>query len=245
LTALDRLHRGLIVSCQAVADASLSQPDVLSLIAASVVHSGAVGIRTEGLESIRAIRQAVDVPIVGLLKRGRDGPYITPSLEDALAVAWAGADIVAIDATLRPRRDGKPLDEVIRTIHGETGRLVMADISTVEEGVVAATQGADLVATTLSGYTPYSAGSAEPDRELVRSLVARIETPVVAEGRIRTPRQARDAVEAGAFAVVVGAAITDPGAITAWFVEAIGTEVGTNGSERFSRRRAMSPDRAP
>src|ERR1044071_4947284 len=105
MSVLNQLHHGLIVSCQAVADASLSRPAVLSLIAASVVHSGAVGIRTEGLESIHAIREAVDVPIIGLLKRGRDGPYITPSLEDVLAVARAGADIVAIDATLRPRRD--------------------------------------------------------------------------------------------------------------------------------------------
>jgi len=234
MISLESIRGGLIVSCQAVPRTPLSKPTVLSLMAVSVVGAGAVAVRAEGLDNIRAIRGAVAVPVVGLIKVGSNGPYITPTLEDALAIAAAGAEIIAIDATLRPRRDGRRLEEIIATIHAETGCLVMADISTLEEGIVAVGSGADLVATTLSGYTPYTTGNGRPDRKLVRELSSRVQVPVVAEGRIGTPRQAREAIEAGAFAVVVGTAITDPGAIATRFLEEM----------RANRFAAATPPRA-
>jgi len=217
VTAIDSLRGGLVVSCQAVRDAPLSRADVLGLIATSVVGAGAVGIRAEGIENLRAIRAAVSVPIIGLLKVGGEGPYITPTLEHAFAVAEAGADIIAIDATFRPRRDGHTLAEVVAAIHEQAGRLALADISTVDEGVAAEAAGADLVASTLSGYTPYSRNQDGPDLDLVRDLSAQVGIPVLAEGRIRNPIQARQAILAGAWAVVVGTAITDPAAITVAF----------------------------
>jgi N-acylglucosamine-6-phosphate 2-epimerase len=218
MSLLDVIKGGLIVSCQANRDAPLSRPDVLGLIAAAVVGAGAVAVRAEGVPNILAIRDAVDVPLIGLWKDGAEGPYITPTLEHALAVATAGADVVAIDATDRPRRDGRELADVIRAIQGETGRLVLADVATLDEGVAAADQGADLVATTLSGYTPYSRASNGPDLDLVRDLSSRLTIPVLAEGRIRTPADARAAMRSGAWAVVVGTAITDPAAITTGFL---------------------------
>jgi N-acylglucosamine-6-phosphate 2-epimerase len=171
------------------------------------------------------------VPIIGLWKDGTDGPYITPTLEHALAVSAAGADIVAIDGTLRPRPDGRLLADVIAAIHTEAGRLVMADVSTIEEGEAAQAAGADLVATTLAGYTPYTRRDDGPDLDLVHDLASRLWIPVVAEGRIGTPDQARQAIERGAWAVVVGTAITDPAAIASLFV-----------AEVASASRAISAD---
>jgi N-acylglucosamine-6-phosphate 2-epimerase len=218
---LAALRGGLIVSCQAIVDSPLARPDVLGLIAASVVAAGAVAIRAEGIANLEAIRASVEEPLIGLWKDGAEGPYITPTLEHAIAVATAGADIVAIDATKRPRRDGRTLPEVINMIHQETRRQVLADVSTVDEGIAAADAGADLVATTLSGYTPYSPASNGPDLELVGELSSRIAIPVLAEGRVRTPQQARLALATGAWAVVVGAAITNPAAIASVFLQAI------------------------
>jgi N-acylglucosamine-6-phosphate 2-epimerase len=219
MSIIESIRGGLIVSCQAIRDTPLSRPDVLGLIATSVVHAGAVGIRAEGLENLAAIREAVSVPLIGLWKVGTEGPYITPTLEHALAVAKVGSDIVAIDGTRRPRPDGRALQEVVLRIHTDIGCLVLADISTLEEGIAAERAGADLLATTLSGYTPYSRRAAGPDLDLVQDLSAGVGIPVLAEGRIGTPAEARQAMEAGAYAVVVGAAITDPAAITRAFLQ--------------------------
>lgn len=219
MTALQQLRGGLIVSCQPTPASFLAEPEFLARLAADVVRSGAVGIRAEGLTNLRAIRAAVDVPLIGLVKVVSDGPYITPTLEHALAVAATGADIVAIDATRRPRPDGRSLSDVIEHLHRETDALVLADVSTVDEGLHAGSCGVDLVATTLSGYTPYTITNDGPDLELIAALSSALRVPVLAEGRIRTPREARAAREVGAWAVVVGTAITDPSEITAWYVD--------------------------
>lgn len=219
MTALEQLRGGLVVSCQPAPASFLAEPAFLARLAADVVRSGAVGIRAEGLTNLRAVRAAVDVPLIGLVKVVSDGPYITPTLEDALAVAATGADIVALDATRRPRPDGRSLSDVIEHLHRETDALVLADVSTVDEGLHAGSCGADIVATTLSGYTPYTIALDGPDLELIDALSRALRVPVLAEGRIRTPRQAREAREAGAWAVVVGTAITDPSEITAWYID--------------------------
>jgi N-acylglucosamine-6-phosphate 2-epimerase len=221
-TVLGRLRGGLVVSCQAPPGDPLHGPEFMAALARAAVAGGAVGIRAEGPADVRAVGQAVDVPVVGLWKQGAEGVYITPTVDHARAVADAGAQIVAVDATGRPRPDGSTVPEVVAGLRRTHRCLVMADVSTLEEGAAAAAAGADLVATTLAGYTPYSRQGPGPDLELVAALAAHVEVPVVAEGRIATPEQARAALEAGAWTVVVGGAITRPQQITARFVAALG-----------------------
>jgi glucokinase-like ROK family protein len=217
---LSRLEGGLIVSCQALPDEPLHGADIMAAMARAAAAGGSVGIRANGPEDIAAIRQAVNLPIIGLWKDDMPGfsVRITPTVEHARKLAAAGADIIAIDATARPHLDGLPLPERIATIHRDTDRPVLADIATLEEGLAAQQAGADLVAPTLSGYTEYSPASEEPDFELIQQLAAQLSVPVIAEGRIATPEQAARALALGAFAVVVGGAITRPQQITARFV---------------------------
>ena len=218
---LRRLRGGLVVSCQAPPGDPLHGPTFMAAMARAAVLGGAVGIRADGPADVQAVRQAVEVPVIGLWKQGAEGVYITPTVDHARAVAEAGAEIVAIDATGRPRPDRSTVPELVTGLRRTHRCLVMADVSTLEEGAAAAAAGADLVATTLSGYTPYSRGRTGPDLELVAALAARVGVPVVAEGRIATPQEARAALDAGAWAVVVGGAITRPQQITARFVAAL------------------------
>jgi N-acylglucosamine-6-phosphate 2-epimerase len=217
---LDRIKNGLVVSCQAPPGDPLHGPAFMTAMARAAVAAGAAGIRANGVDDVRAIRATTDVPLIGLWKDGSSGVYITPTARHALAVAEAGADIVAADGTLRPRPDGRAFADTVRTVH-EAGALVMADVATIEDGVAAEQAGADLVSTTLSGYTDGAVTAEEPDLALVAGLAVRLQIPVVAEGRIRTPSEAAQAVSAGAFAVVVGTAITAPSWIAARFVEAL------------------------
>jgi len=169
---LGKMKGGLIVSCQASEGSPLCGPQFMSAMARSAELGGAVGVRANGVEDIRAIRERVSLPIIGILKRrcSDGGIWITIEPEDALAVVQAGADIVALDATKRLRPSGKPFAEITSLIKKETSALVMADISTFEEGQAAATAGADIVATTLSGYTYYSRQQETPDVELIETL---------------------------------------------------------------------------
>ena len=183
---------------------------------------GAAGIRANGPSNIKAIKEAVSLLVIGIYKIICAGsePYITPTFEAAKEVAKAGADIIAVDATLRPHANGLSAHELIAQIK-TLGLPVMADISTCEEGVAAEEAGADIVATTLSGYTPYSRQLEGPDFELISELVKAVRILVIAEGRIWTPEQARKALGLGAHAVVVGTAITRPEIITKRFSEAL------------------------
>ncbi|GLW70831.1 putative N-acetylmannosamine-6-phosphate 2-epimerase [Kitasatospora phosalacinea] len=215
-SVLDRLRGQLIVSCQAYPGEPLRDPEAMRRMALAVVEGGAAGVRAQGLADLRAIRAATDVPLIGLWKDGASGVVITPTAEHVRQVAATGAEVVALDATSRPRPDGRPVVESFAAAHG-AGALVMADVATFEEGLRAAGAGADLVGTTLSGYTDDSPRLPGPDLDLVARLSAALDVPVVAEGRIHTPTQARAALEAGAFAVVVGTAITHPTSLTRWF----------------------------
>jgi N-acylglucosamine-6-phosphate 2-epimerase len=196
----------------------------MAVMAKAAQAGGAAGIRANGVGDIIAIRSAVNLPVIGIYKEDLPGfdVRITPSLKRAREVAAAGAEIIALDATQRPHLDGLDLPERIRTIHQELGCLVMADISTLEEGLNAEIAGADLIATTLSGYTEYSPAQDGPDLILVERLAEKLKMPLVAEGRIVTPEQAREALRLGAFAVVVGGAITRPQRITEQFVRKMG-----------------------
>jgi N-acylglucosamine-6-phosphate 2-epimerase len=219
---LQALRGRLIVSCQAPPGDPLRAPAHMAAMAASVAAGAPVaGIRVQGVDDIRAVRAVVPLPLIGLWKDGTEGVYITPTARHARAVAEAGAEIVAVDATGRPRPDGRPLRETIEAVHA-CGRLLMADVSTVDEGVEAAALGADLVSTTLSGYTPYSRPGPAPDLALIGELAGKVTVPVFAEGRLRTPEQARAALDAGAWGVVVGGAITAPAAIASRFAQALG-----------------------
>ncbi|MFF4875154.1 N-acetylmannosamine-6-phosphate 2-epimerase [Micromonospora sp. NPDC000668] len=220
-TLIAQLRHRLVVSCQAYPGEPMRDPDTMRRVALAAVQGGAAGIRAQGLADIAAIRDAVDLPLIGLWKDGDDDVFITPTLDHALAVARAGAHIVALDGTTRPRPDGRSLTETVAALHEQTGAMVMADCSTLDEGIAAAAAGADLVGTTLAGYTSYTSKQPGPDLDLVAQLATAIDVPVIAEGRIHTPAQAAQALRAGAWAVVVGTAITHPTTITGWFASAI------------------------
>jgi N-acylglucosamine-6-phosphate 2-epimerase len=215
------LNKGLIVSCQALENEPLYGGDTMRKMAIAAQMSDAVGIRTNGVHDIKSIKEAVDLPVIGLIKRTLSGSsiFITPTWQEVKAIMEAGADIVALDVTDREGR----LEQVktwIEFIHQE-GIGVLADISTFEEGVAASRLGVDYISTTLSGYTPYSPQLKTPDFELVRRLSEHVQIPVIAEGRIWTPEEAAQAIEAGATYVVVGSAITRPQLIASRFAEAL------------------------
>jgi N-acylglucosamine-6-phosphate 2-epimerase/N-acetylmuramic acid 6-phosphate etherase len=218
------LAGGLIVSCQARPDNPLHGPVFMAAMARAAADGGAVGLRLNGPEDVRAARAATALPIIGLFKRpyGDDPVAITPTFAEAAAVAQAGATIIALDATRRRRPDGTPVAQLIARIHASLGLPVLADLADLSDALMAEDAGADAIATTLSGYIdPAVAPPEEPDLPLVALLARRLRVPVVAEGRIRTPAQARAALECGAHAVVVGTAITNPREITRWFAQAL------------------------
>ena len=217
-----QVEKRLVVSCQALADEALFGSDIMARMATSVARGGAAAIRANTPVDVSAIRQAVDLPIIGLFKEELPGydVIITPTLKHALEIAAAGADVIALDGTKRPHPDGD-LADLFARIHQQSDCLIMADISTLEEGLAAEAAGADMLSTTLSGYTPYSPQQAGPDMALVKRLAARSKIPVFAEGRFHTPEQIKEALDNGAFSVVVGGAITRPWQITARFVKAI------------------------
>jgi N-acylglucosamine-6-phosphate 2-epimerase len=217
---LEVLRGTLIVSCQAHGNHPLRDASMMSALAQCAERGGAAAIRADGPEDIRSIREAVSLPIVGIYKVPRGGRFfITPTMEHARAVVAAGADVVAVEATLENRPDQEDLESLIRRIREELSVPVVADISTFEEAIRAWKSGAELVATTLSGYTRDSPEREEPDLDLVRKL-AETNVPVVAEGHVHTPEQVRELFNAGAHSVVVGTAITDPVTITSWFARA-------------------------
>ena len=214
---------GLIVSCQARDDNPLRGPHFMVAMARAAVEAGAGGIRAEGVADIAAIRAAVSVPIIGLIKRTDPGfdVYITPDFAAAKAVADAGADIIAIDATQRPRQ-GEKLGTLIGRIHAELGKPVMADLATLAEAVRAEAEGCDYIGSTMAGYTAETSHRRDgPDLELLGELVAHCHRPVIAEGRYDTPDLAARALALGAHAVVVGTAITNPREIARRFVAAM------------------------
>jgi N-acylglucosamine-6-phosphate 2-epimerase len=216
---LETLRGGLIVSVQAEPTSVLGQPETIALLARCVVANGAAGVRIEGAARIRAVRAAVDVPIVGIVKRAHPGfePYITSTFDEVRAVAEAGADVVAFDATDRRRAGGATPAALVAEIR-RLGLLAMADCAVEADGAAAA--GADVVATTLAGYTAATAGRALPALDLVASLAAR-HAFVVCEGGIATAEAARAAFAAGAAAIVVGTAITNVDALTRRFAEVV------------------------
>lgn len=220
---LTSLRGGLIVSCQAYPGEAMRDPRTMVQVAHAAVVGGAVAIRLQGLADIRAGAE-LPVPVVGLWKDGDSDVFITPSLTHARAVADAGADIVALDGTRRRRSDGLTLAETIAALRETHDVLVMADCGSLDDAVAAEHAGADLLGTTLSGYSGERPKTVGPDLDLITHIAKRCSLPVVAEGRIHSPSDAAAALQAGAYSVCVGTAITHPSTITSWFVRAMEKE---------------------
>jgi putative N-acetylmannosamine-6-phosphate epimerase len=219
--ALQSLFRKLVVSCQAREGEAFRDPDSQARFALSAVNGGAVGIRAQGADDVRAIRRVVSVPIIGIRKVMQDDGrvLITPTFESARELLEAGAEMVAIDVTSRGQRKGA-LDR-LRRIKAELKIPVLADIATLDEAMAAAEAGADAVLSTMRGYTDDTADIDSFDCAFVSELARLSPVPVLAEGMIETPEQARAALNAGAYAVIVGSAITRPVTIARRFVSAI------------------------
>ncbi len=227
---INKIRRGLIVSCQAEGDSPFNNPAGITGFAICAQMGGAVAIRAEGVDNIRAIRQNIQLPVIGLVKSlFEDGSVrITGSEKEVKDLMEAGCDIIAIDGTFRSR-EGKSGPEFIRFIKEKYRLALMADIATFKEAIACQQAGADCISTTLSGYTPATTARAEkgPDFDLLEKLVEALADtiPVIAEGRINNPALARQAIDMGAWAVVAGTAITRPQTITKWYYDAINKEI--------------------
>lgn len=214
MTVLDALRGGLIVSVQAWPGSAIDDPNVIGAMARAAQDGGAVAVRVQGDDNLRAVRRRVALPIVGLVKREYAAfePYITPTLVEVADVIAAGAEIVAVDATARPRPDGSSLEDVVMVAHAAR-RAVLADCSSVEDAQRAVAAGVDAIATTLCGYTAQTRDRTLPALDLVAAL-ARLPAFTICEGGVHRPEEVRAALDAGADAVVVGTAITN----TDWLV---------------------------
>lgn len=203
---------------------------VMCQMALAAEQGGAIGIRASGAGDIRSIKARVNLPVIGIIKRNYSDSevYITPTLAELNEIYEAGADMIALDATSRKRPNGETLEQIVDYAKNTLGIPLMADVSTLEEGLYAESLGFDAVGPTLAGYTPYSVSGPGPDWSLIRSLTARLSIPVIAEGRIETPEDAARALKEGCHCVVVGTAITRPEAITARFVRELKNAEGVN-----------------
>lgn len=202
---------GLIVSCQAPSGSPINKPEFIAALAETAERNGAVGVRIDSPENVSAVKKRVKIPVLGIYKIVSDSSdvYITPTFAAAKHIIEAGADIIAVDATRRPRPDGEKLENIVSRVREEFDQPIMADVALFDEGLHAAeTLGVNVVSTTLSGYTPETKHLIKPDFQLVERLAAKLTIPIVCEGRLRSTDDVRRAFDCGAFAVVVGGAIT-------------------------------------
>lgn len=217
----------IIVSCQATPGEPLYMKDdsIMYLMARAAKQAGAKMIRTSSVRDIVAIKEETGLPVIGLIKREYPGytGRITMTMKEVDECMEALSDIISIDCTDTERADGLTAPEFLKKVKAKYPNIIiMADCATYEEAMAARAAGADLVGTTMSGYTPQTKDRPnEPDYELVTRLVKDIDCPVIAEGRIHTPEQAKQMLELGAWAVVVGGAITRPLEIATRFMNAI------------------------
>jgi len=214
------INSGLIVSCQASDGTPMDTPEFITAQALTVESAGAKAIRAQGIENVSSIVRAVKVPVIGLVKSYTPDSdvYITPTVEDVLALVAAGADIVAVDATQRTRHKGMTLEAFYTEVRKHTAVPLLADIDSLENALYAQSLGFDAIATTLNGYTP-SPSTGLPNVDLVKSITAQINIPVIAEGGYTTPEQVHQAIENRAWAVCVGTAITNPYLMAKYFIK--------------------------
>lgn len=213
---LDAIHGQMIISCQAVEGEPLyvEEKSIMYLMARAAKQAGTPAIRTSSIRDVVAIKEETELSVIGLVKIQYPGyeEYITPTMKEVDDLTAAGADVVALDCTLRKRGDGTTVNEFIAQIKEKYPDIIlMADISNYEEGINAWKCGVDIVGTTMSGYTAYTvSGTDEPDYELMERLARDTDIPVIGEGRIHYPEQAVRALQTGVWAIVVGGAITRP-----------------------------------
>jgi putative N-acetylmannosamine-6-phosphate 2-epimerase 2 len=223
---LELIKGKLIVSCQALENEPLytEEGNIMPLMAKAAILSGAAGIRANGIRDITQIKKVVNVPIIGIIKKTYPNTeaYITPSMDEVDQLVEIGCEIIAVDCTKNTRKGLLSAVEYIKSIKKKYPyQLLMADISNLEEAINASKAGVDLIGTTLNGYVKGSIIKEEPDYELVRKISETCKIPVIAEGRIHYPYQAKKMFEEGAYSIVVGGAITRPQEITKRFVDAI------------------------
>ncbi len=222
----EQLKGKIIVSCQAVPGEPLyvEEKSIMYLMARAAKQAGTPAIRTSSIRDVIAIKEETGLPVIGLIKIKYEGfeSHITPTMKEVDELAAAGSDVIAFDCTAQKRGDGKTIDEFIAEVRKKyPDAILMADISTYEEGINAWRLGVDMVGTTMSGYTAHSPKTDGPDYELVKRLSAEVDIPVIGEGRVHSPEQAVEMLNAGAFAVVVGGAITRPLEIAQRFIKAV------------------------
>ncbi len=220
---LERLKGGLIVSCQALPGEPLHSSQIMARMAVAAKAGGAVGIRAQSKEDILEIEKAVDLPVIGIVKRPYPDSdiYITPTKKEIGELLETRCEIIALDATGRKRPGDEKTRDLVEMIHAN-GRLAMADCSTFEECEQAEKDGFDIISTTLCGYTPYSEAIDGPNYPLLKRCVEELHTPVIAEGKIHSPEELRRVFDdCGVYSAVVGGAITRPQEITARFVKAL------------------------
>ena len=224
---LNKIKGGLIVSCQALKTEPLYDSYIMSKMAWAAYLGGAVGIRANTVVDIKAIKEKVDLPVIGIIKEEYPDSdvYITPTMKEIDALVEIKCEIIALDATRRVRPNGVELKDFFTEVRAKyPNQLFMADTSCFEEGELAEGLGFDLIGTTMAGYTPYTKGRALPDLELIREYSEMLSTPIIAEGGIWSPDDLVNVYKAGAFSAVCGTAITRPMDITKRFVKALERE---------------------
>lgn len=212
---LSATRKSIIVSCQALPGEPLycEEMSLMPFMAKAAQTAGCKCIRTSSVRDVVEIKKTTGLPVIGLIKRVYNGydSYITPTMKEIDELVAVDSDIIALDCTLRTRGDGTTINEFLAQIREKYPDIIlMADISTYEEGINAWKCGVNMVGTTMSGYTPYSPKVDGPDFELAARLVKDVDIPVIAEGKIHTPLQAKQMLDLGVHAVVVGGAITRP-----------------------------------
>lgn len=226
-----KIKKGLIVSCQALRTEPLYSSYIMSRMAYAAKEGGAVGIRANTPEDVTEIKKTVDLPIIGLYKVDyKNSPiYITPTEKEIDELMKVGTDIIAIDATRRLRPDGTTIEEFFPKIREKYPQILfMADCSTYEDGIRAEKLGFDFVGTTLCGYTEETKETIIPCFSLIEQLCKNLKIPVIAEGGIWEPEQLQKVFACGAYAAVIGTAITRPRDITRRFVNSIGVTTNEN-----------------